>query len=220
MRGVTHLAVLLALLLSAGAALAYDQIEANWADFKTFKTRDSFTAYYIEHPQGTEPETFLYTVFGANTQFYFKCAVLESEDIDDFESNFKTNAQVVFSETEAVGRSRVPISKTGSLSTSSTTALQTVLTYTVPAKQTFHIEQWMVGRVNGGAAEMTLAQLQVNGAPVDGQSNASLSGSPFYERKYSHPLPMAVGGDVITIKITPNGSASTLFGARLLGELR
>lgn len=220
MRHVLSLLMVLGLLIGAAPLDAYDQVETTWVDFKIFKTRDSFTAYYIEHPQGTEPETFLYTVFGANTSFYFKCGISESADITDFEANFKTAAQVVGSESEAVGRSRVPISKTGALTTNNATALQTVLTYTVPTKQTFHLEQWMVGRVNAGNAEMTLAQLQVNGTPVDGQSNQSLTGAPFYEREYAHPLPLAVAGDVITIKITPNATAATIFGARLVGELR
>lgn len=196
------------------------QVECSWTDFKTFKARDSFTLLYISFPQGTIPETYNYIAFGANTSFYLKCQLNVPEDVTDFETIFKTNAQEVFGEAEALGKCRVFISKSGSLTTNSTAALQTVLTYTVPAKQTFHCEQWLVGRLNTGSAEMTNAQLQVNGSPVDGRSNASLAGSPYYEGKYSHALPIAVAGDIITIKITPNGISSTLFGARLLGELR
>lgn len=207
-------------LLALSHAFAYDLVETSWSEFKTFKTRDSFTVFYIEFPQGTDPETYQYRVYGANSSFYFKTGLLESSEISDFETNFKASAQNVGSEPEAIGKARVPFSKTGSLTSSSTTSLQTVLSYTVPAKQVFHLEQWMVGRVSTGNAELTIAQLQVNGTPVDGQSDAAQAGFTTANRVYSHPLPIAVAGDVITVKVTPNVSSSTVFGARILGELR
>lgn len=197
-----------------------DILESSYADLIAAKTRDSFTLSYISFAQGTEPETYQYRVFGANTLTYFKCLLSDPIEVAAFEAAYKNGAQEVASETEALIKSRAPVTASGSLSSSSTLALQTVLTYTVPAKQTFHLEQWMVGRINAGNAEMTLAQLQVNGAAVDGQSNSSLSGAPFYERKYAHPLPVATAGQIITIKVTPNAGGATTFGARLLGELR
>lgn len=217
---IRWLLVVLTLILCAVPVLAFDQVEVSWADFKTFKTRDSFTTLYVSFPQGTTPETYIYVAYGASTAFYFKCQINVAADVTDFETSFKASAAEVFSESEALGKNKIPITKTGSLTTSSVSSLQTVLSYTVPAKQTFHCEQWFVGRINSGTAEMTIAQLQINGTPVDGRSNASLAGSPYFEGRYAHPLPLAVAGDVITVKVTPNGVSSTTFGARLVGELR
>lgn len=214
------LKVLVLLLCLCAPVLAFDQVESAWSDLKTFKTRDTFTLFYVTFPQGTIPETYHYALFAKNGSFYFKCQLNDPTEITDFETNFKTGAQEVGGDIEAICKSEVFISKVGNLTTTSNGALQTVLTYTVPAKETFHCEQWMIGRINTGNAEITVAQLQVNGTVVDGRSNASLTGSPYFEGRYAHPLPLANSGDIITIKVTPNAGGSTLWGARLVGALR
>lgn len=197
-----------------------DILDGSWAEMKAVKARDSFSLYYIELLQGTTPETYKYTVFGANTHFYFKCNVSVPADVADFEANFKAAATAVESLAEGVTRSRTLVSQTGSLTTNSTTALQTVLTYTVPAKKTFHLKQWLLAKINAGTAVLTLSQIQVNGSVVDGESTPAASNVCIYERNYCQPLPMAVAGDVITVKVTPSATGSTLWGARLIGELR
>lgn len=215
------LTVFFLVFLNLTSALAFDLIETDWASFKSFKSRDIFSVSYIAFPQGTIPETYQYRVYGANTAFYFKSFLTLSDEITDFETNFKSSAISVGSEEQAVSNSRVPTTKVGSINTTTTTALQTVISYTVPANQTFHCEQWMASRLNTGSAEISIAQLQVNGVVVDGQTQSSLQSTPSVDRKYAHPLPLANAGDVVTIKITPSsGSGSTLFGARILGELR
>lgn len=85
-------------------------LRIEWSTLKSVKNRDTFSLYYIQYAQGTDPETYTYVVIGTNDYYMYRADIelSNSTDINDFETNFKSTAILTASIDDAIALSASP----------------------------------------------------------------------------------------------------------------
>jgi hypothetical protein len=111
------------------------------------------------------------------------------------------------------------------VTTSATTADQTIVTRTIPAGKTFYLLSYSAGAINTGTAPPAPFKIWVGGTVFDafGLSGGLTLGSGANTRwdvGLHVGLKFAVAGDVVKITVTPGSNNSTAWGAKIVGVLR
>lgn len=107
------------------------------------------------------------------------------------------------------------------LISTATTADQTVLTYTVPAGKTFYVMFIEVAKCSVNNINADPAKLFANGVEL---ARASMPGGQQmvvnYQTSLAAAYPLVTAGQIIKLTVTPTGTTSTTWSARLLGALK
>lgn len=63
-------------------------LDISWSELKTIRAR-GFPLYFTAFPQDTDPVTTIYEVFGIEGGRFYRAPVASTEEVEDFEGNFK-----------------------------------------------------------------------------------------------------------------------------------
>lgn len=109
---------------------------------------------------------------------------------------------------------------TNSVTTTATTANQTVLSYTVPAGKDFFLVGFSLEKsVSSGTVEMQPARLRVAGTDIAVKTTEAAPRS--WQRDIGFPgVKVATAAQVITMTVTPSGAGSNTWFGTLVGYLR
>lgn len=208
--------------------MAHKRVEISWTDIKSYKTRDGFSLSYVSNPDGT------YEAVGVSNRFEYHAAISVATDITDFEANFKSASSSVTTIDAGIAAANqfdsiavrsfttdASVEIHGEVTTASTTANQTVITYTVPAGKNFFLVYSVIQKVSVNSVDMAPGAIRKNGTDLYRRGvGGSASGSSVYELRVGPPgVSIATAGDVLTLTVTPGGTGSTTWGAVLMGYL-
>jgi hypothetical protein len=120
--------------------------------------------------------------------------------------------------------SKIPVLKTGNLTSTSQTANQTILTYTVTAGKTFYLSYLDIqGRLTAPSATASVlgaVSFLIGGVPSYACSfvnpTTGDAGSQSVRITFSEPIPIP-SGTVLTVAVTPNANTSMLWSANFGG---
>lgn len=109
--------------------------------------------------------------------------------------------------------------------TSTSTAIRTIATYTVPAGQNFYLISYSFVKITNPGAYGTPFTLQANGVNIrrtSVQNVASVGYGNFFiwSEVIPFPLYVATTRQVVRIRVTPSSNVSTTWGASIIGGLK
>jgi hypothetical protein len=194
-------------------------IDITYARFKALKVTNPLSQiYYFQTSVAPNPNQYQ-AILGNTDQFF--CFIQAAADVTDFETNYLAGGIVVSSITDGVSAInptidiRSNVLKTGTLTTTTVTADQVILTYTVTAGKTLYLEYFNV------TCTLTVAPTNFNTPVIFGTSSLeSPSGTKDmtwrfmgpqpqqHDSTFSEPIPIAAG--VVIRAVTTPGITTSL----------
>jgi len=213
-------------------------LNVSWANFKTYKTRDNFTVYYVDGTNSVE-------AIGVTVNWTYYVQLFGSE-LTDFNTNYKSAGTEVDAIDDAIAAANIretldinietttppfsPIPSTASdmkflyaNGVTPDTTNYNIINYTVPTGKIFHLLYYAVHTGDANANISGWIRIRSGGSNRDGthfdtgnQNGGDLNLWMFYAPGV--PIPFAVGGDKIQVRINEDGgTGGNRYNATIYG---